>query len=225
LPGREGIAELAEDPEESKKESEMDMPERKRRPFYLYVDEAHNFVTDTLTQLLAEARKFGLSLTLASQNLMQLAAGGDQNTMLEAVLGNVGTLILFRMGPFDADRLVAHVRPHLDVSDLMYMPDYTAAAKLLSAGRPSLPFLLSTLPPMRAAALSAAQRRKRQRTLATLRQTYPNATGEVEASLRRRYVSTLDSDESDNRSRAKSATRSGGRRSGVPINPNATMSC
>ena len=71
------------------------VPENKRPPFHLYVDEFQNFVNDGVAFMLAEARKFGLYLTLANQNLSQLAASQGRQNLVDAVLGNVGSLIAF----------------------------------------------------------------------------------------------------------------------------------
>lgn len=77
------------------------LPAHRRTPFSVFVDETQNFLTPTLASMLAEARKFGLRLTLANQNLAQLAGQG-RNDLLQALLGNVGNLAAFRLGPVDA---------------------------------------------------------------------------------------------------------------------------
>ena len=118
----------------------------KRRTFHLYVDEAQNFVTPIIGSILAEARKFGLTMTLANQNLAQWS-GGPTQTLLDTILGNVGTLLLFRVGPQDAGRLSTFTAPEFDSRDLQYLPDRTVVAKLLSRGRPLPPFTFETLSP------------------------------------------------------------------------------
>jgi hypothetical protein len=118
-----------------------------RRTFHLYVDEAQNFITPILGSILAEARKFGLTMTLANQNLAQWS-GGSTQTLLDTILGNVGTLLLFRVGPQDAGRLSMFTYPEFDSRDLQYLPDRTVVAKLLSRGRPLPPFAFETLPPL-----------------------------------------------------------------------------
>ena len=118
-----------------------------RRTFHLYVDEAQNFVTPILGSILAEARKFGLTMTLANQNLAQWS-GGPTHTLLDAILGNVGTLLLFRVGPQDARPLSLFTAPEFNSRDLQYVPDRTVVAKLLARGRPLRPFSFETLPPL-----------------------------------------------------------------------------
>ena len=118
-----------------------------RRTFHLYVDEAQNFLTPIVGSILAESRKFGLSMTLANQNLAQWDGGSTQG-ILDAILGNVGTLALFRVGSEDAGRLAKFTSPEFDSRDLQYLPDRTVVAKLLARGRPLRPFTFETLPPL-----------------------------------------------------------------------------
>jgi Type IV secretion-system coupling protein DNA-binding domain len=77
----------------------------KRVPFHLYVDEFQNFTTDTAAALLSEARKFQLCLTLANQNLAQLNTNKGKQNLFDAILGNIGSFILFRLGAPDADKM------------------------------------------------------------------------------------------------------------------------
>jgi hypothetical protein len=122
------------------------MPPPDRRPFNIYVDEFQQFTTDTVAFMLSGARKFGLRLTLANQNLSQLLANIGKQNVLEAVLGNCGTLLCFRLGVADADRLDAYTRPELTSRDLQELPDFQAATRLLVRNAPTRPFVLSTLP-------------------------------------------------------------------------------
>ncbi len=120
----------------------------RRRSMFLYVDEFQTFTTDTVAHLLSEARKFGLYLTLANQNLAQLSINintGRQN-VLDAVLGNVGTMLLFRLGAVDAAKMEIYTRPELDAQDLQELPDFYAAGRLLVNNSPSKPFVFKTLP-------------------------------------------------------------------------------
>jgi len=119
----------------------VDVPLQARRPFHLYVDEAQNFVTDTVAELLSEARKFGLHLTLANQNLAQMAG---QTELVSSLLGNVGTLLLFRLGILDAERLASFMRPELGAHHLQDLPNYHVGARLLVDGRPSRAFVFRT---------------------------------------------------------------------------------
>jgi hypothetical protein len=114
----------------------QDMPAKDRRPFTLYLDEFHNFTTDSIQSMLSEARKYRLALVLAHQNLQQLPP-----ELLQAVLGNVGSTIFFRPGPSDVKMVAEYVRPHLSERDLLDLPNWTAAGRLLIDGMASKPFV------------------------------------------------------------------------------------
>lgn len=117
----------------------------KRPPFNLYIDEFQNFVTPSMARLFSEARKFGLCLTLANQNLAQLASSAGTG-LLETVLGNVGNLILFRLGVFDAQQLAPYAKPQLTAHDLQRLPNFTAFARILERDGPVEPLVFATLP-------------------------------------------------------------------------------
>ena len=122
------------------------VPESKRPPFHLYVDEFQNFVNDGVAFMLAEARKFGLYLTLANQNLSQLAASQGRQNLVDAVLGNVGSLIAFRTGPPDAEKLRIYTEPEFGPMDLQGLPNYHAVGRILTSNGPTRPFIFRTLP-------------------------------------------------------------------------------
>jgi hypothetical protein len=94
------------------------------RPFYLYADEFQTFADERFSELLAEARKFGLSLTLAHQYTSQLPI-----SVLQGVLGNVGTVVAFRGGPHDAETLAPLFQPHFTQRDLTSLPNFRAYAR------------------------------------------------------------------------------------------------
>jgi hypothetical protein len=121
--------------------------EHERPAFHLYVDEFQNFINDGVAFMLAEARKYGLFLTLANQTLSQLSenSSGKQN-VLDAVLGNVGSLITFRVGPRDAASLQLYTEPELNAVDLQSLPNYHAAARILTCHGVTRPFVFATLP-------------------------------------------------------------------------------
>ena len=96
--------------------SRADIPAAKRTPFYLYVDEFQNFATDSFAVILSEARKYGLSLTVANQYIAQMPL-----TVKDAVFGNVGTIVAFRMGADDARYMLKYVEPKFTEFDLMHM--------------------------------------------------------------------------------------------------------
>jgi len=118
-----------------------------RTPFHLYVDEFQNFTTDTAAALLSEARKFGLCLTLANQNLAQLNTNRGKENLFDAILGNVGSFVLFRLGAPDAEKMEVYTRPHFNYEDLQNLPNYHALARLQTSEGPSIPFVFKTDPP------------------------------------------------------------------------------
>ncbi len=122
--------------------SRTDLPEEKRRDFYLYIDEFHNVTTKTIAFALAEARKFRLNLILANQYIGQL----DEETR-KAIFGNVGTILAFRVGPEDAKYLISEFEPTFSEEDLVNFDNYHGALKLLINGQPSNPFSIVTFPP------------------------------------------------------------------------------
>lgn len=121
--------------------SRADVPEARRRDFFVYVDEFQNFATDSFAATLAEARKYRLGLTVANQYLAQL----DEAT-LHAVFGNVGTLVSFQVGAKDAELLAEQFGGDLTSADLLRLPRYHAHVRLLIDGSPSLPFTMRTMP-------------------------------------------------------------------------------
>jgi type IV secretory pathway TraG/TraD family ATPase VirD4 len=119
-----------------------DVPEEKRKSFYLYVDEVHNFFTLSFAGILSEARKYGLSLVLAHQYLDQL-----DEEMRAAILGNVGTLLAFRVGAEDGKYLAREFYPVFTEADLVNLPNHHIYLKLMIDGVTSRPFSAVTLPP------------------------------------------------------------------------------
>lgn len=122
--------------------SRADLPEEKRRDFYLYIDEFQNVTTATITQVLAEARKYRLSMIFAHQFIGQL----DENTQ-KAIFGNVGSILAFRVGPDDAKYLVTQFQPVFDEQDLVNLDNYNGALRLLIKGETAKPFNIVTFPP------------------------------------------------------------------------------
>src|SRR3990172_667689 len=123
------------------------IPENERKDFYLYVDEFQNFVTDAFAGILSEARKYRLNLTVAHQYTAQLVS--DKSTAVrDAVFGNVGTMIVFRVGADDAEFLEKEFDPEFTPQDLVNLPNYKAYLKLMIDGVTSRPFSAKTLPPM-----------------------------------------------------------------------------
>lgn len=115
--------------------------EANRRPFYLYVDEFHSFLTMSFADILSESRKYGLNLILAHQYLNQL-----HDKIRNAIFGNVGTIISFRVGTEDSILLAKEFKPTFDEFDFMNLPNYHIYLKLLVNGVTSLPFSATTVP-------------------------------------------------------------------------------
>jgi type IV secretory pathway TraG/TraD family ATPase VirD4 len=121
--------------------SRANVGEKERRPFYLYVDEVHTFLTQSFADILSEARKYGLNLVLAHQYVAQL-----KEELRNAVFGNVGTIISFRVGAEDANHLAREFAPSFDESDFVNLPNYHIYLKLMIDGITSEPFSATTLP-------------------------------------------------------------------------------
>jgi type IV secretory pathway TraG/TraD family ATPase VirD4 len=113
----------------------------KRIPFYCYVDECHSFLSLSFANILAEARKYGLSLILAHQYVEQL-----DERIRSAIFGNVGTLIAFRVGATDAECLAKEFYPIFNTQDLIILPQHHIYIKLLIGGATSQPFSAVTYP-------------------------------------------------------------------------------
>jgi len=120
--------------------SRGDVEERERRDFYLYVDEFQNFATDTFASILSEARKFRLNLNITNQYIAQIP-----ELIRDAIIGNVGTLIAFRIGVPDAEFMAKEFEPIFNQKDLNNIDAYNAYIKLLIENTPSTPFSLRTI--------------------------------------------------------------------------------
>ncbi|OGA05190.1 MAG: hypothetical protein A3I00_08760 [Betaproteobacteria bacterium RIFCSPLOWO2_02_FULL_64_12] len=119
-----------------------DTPESARRDFYLYLDEVHNFATVSLVEMLQETRKYRLALVMANQYLEQL-----DERLQQALLGNVGTLIVFRVGVRDAKVLTDEFFPEFSVEDLASLPRYHIYLRLMIDGVVSWGFSAVALAP------------------------------------------------------------------------------
>ncbi|MBI3798033.1 MAG: type IV secretion system DNA-binding domain-containing protein [Deltaproteobacteria bacterium] len=115
-------------------------PEEERRDFYLYLDEFQTFTTLSLANMLSELRKYHVGLVLAHQYLSQV-----EPEVRDAVLGNVGTTISFRLGSADAEILGKEFYPEITALDLVNLPNYQIYLKLMVNGVVSRPFSAETL--------------------------------------------------------------------------------
>ncbi len=123
------------------------IPEEVRKDFYLYVDEFQNFATDSFANILSEARKYRLCLTIAHQYTAQIDS--KEGNVKDAVFGNVGTMIIFRVGADDADFLEKEFEPEFTAQDLVSLPNFNIYLKLMIDGITSRPFSATTLPPLK----------------------------------------------------------------------------
>ncbi len=123
--------------------SRADIPESERKDFCLYVDEFQNFSTDSFATIMSEARKYHLNLVVANQFTTQLS-----DEIRDAVFGNMGTIISFRVGQNDVDTLARYFQPLFDTEDLLRVPNWNAIVRTLINGVPTQPFSLAALPPL-----------------------------------------------------------------------------
>ncbi len=122
--------------------------EEERVDFYLYVDEFQNFATDSFANILSEARKYRLDLIIANQYVGQLVT--DVSTKVrDAIFGNVGTAVVFRVGAADAEFLEPEFEPEFVIQDIVGLPNYHIYLKLMVEGVSSRPFSATTLPPFK----------------------------------------------------------------------------
>ncbi|MDP2594204.1 MAG: TraM recognition domain-containing protein [bacterium] len=126
--------------------SRADNPRAPYPPFYLYIDEFQNVTTDSIPGILSEARKYKLALALAHQFLKQIA-----DATRDAVFGNVGNTVVFRVGEEDAEFFAKQFAPVFSALDFVNIENRNAYVKILAGGVPQKPFDLHTpdLPPLR----------------------------------------------------------------------------
>ena len=127
--------------------SRTDMPNETRKDFYLYIDEFQNFTTNSICQILSEARKYALNLIIAHQYVGQLSKNNNHE-IKDAVFGNVGTMVSFKIGSEDAEFLVKEFSPVFNEYDLINIDKGTAYIKLLVDNSAARPFSLRTIWPI-----------------------------------------------------------------------------
>ncbi len=155
--------------------SRSDIPDiRDRRPFYLYVDEFQNFATDSFATILSEARKYALNLTVANQYISQMS-----ETVRDAVFGNVGTMISFRVSADDAPILSKQFEPQFESQDLLQMHNRHFIVNMVINGEkaPAFSATTLTLPPQQADNTS--------QIIENTRRYYSRPRAEVEADIDR----------------------------------------
>lgn len=123
--------------------SRSNIPESEREDFALYVDEFQNFSTDSFATIMSEARKYHLNLIVANQFTTQLT-----EEIRDAVFGNIGTIVSFRIGQNDVETLSRYFQPQFDGDDLLRVPNTNTIVRTLVNGVPTQPFSMATLPPL-----------------------------------------------------------------------------
>ena len=155
----------------------IDTPEGSRKDFYLYVDEFQNFVsTEIFSHILSEARKYRLCLTMAHQYISQL-----DDSVREAVFGNVGTMISFRIGASDAELLGEIFRPVFSRDDFINLDRYMIYLRMAIDGKSSQPFSAVTLPPFHGFQFQGS----REKIIRASRQRYAGRREDMERKIRR----------------------------------------
>ncbi|MFZ2154130.1 MAG: type IV secretion system DNA-binding domain-containing protein [Candidatus Moraniibacteriota bacterium] len=125
----------------------VDMPEEERKNFYLTVDEFQNFVTESFANILSEARKYRLNLLVAHQYINQLVTDSSA-VVKDAIFGNVGTIISFRVGAEDAEFLEKEFEPVFMMNDIVNLPKFSIYLKLMIDGIAGNAFSATALPPI-----------------------------------------------------------------------------
>lgn len=153
----------------------VDIEEAERADFYLYVDEFQNFATESFANILSEARKYRLCLILANQYITQI-----DEKVIDAVFGNAGTIITFRVGATDAEFLEKEFEPVFMMNDLVNLPKYHIYLKLMIDGIAGDAFSATTLPPI---TLGSAE--NKDKIIRISRERYASSKEEVEDKIRR----------------------------------------
>jgi hypothetical protein len=166
--------------------SRAGLPAKQRTPFHLYVDEFASLANDGTPRMFAEARKYGLALTVAMQGTAGLRHPGNRTPLADSVFANTGSKFIFRLGVEDAGVLAPYFMPAVGVADIVRLPDRHAVFSLAGGGRPLPPFVVRVASPERASAAAAASS-IRARSNARYATTLPNA----DAALAEAYDASL----------------------------------
>ena len=167
--------------------SRTDLPPDERKDFYLYIDEFQNFTTSSICQILSEARKYALDLIIAHQYIGQLSKNNNDE-IKDAVFGNVGTMVSFKVGSEDAEFLVKEFAPVFNQYDLINVGMGMAVTKLLIDNSASRPFSLSTIWPI----LGVKREGMAEKIRALSRLKYGQNVRLVEAEISRRAQMSLN---------------------------------
>ena len=153
--------------------SRVDIAEKDRRDFYLYVDEFQHFATESFANILSEARKFHLSLVVAHQYIKQM-----EEPVRDAVFGNVGTIISFRVGAEDGEFLEKWFQPDFMMNDIVNLGKFNIYLKLMIDGVSSRGFSAQTIPPF-----PKLEKSNRENVIEHSRKTYANPRDIVEKNI------------------------------------------
>ncbi len=153
----------------------VDIEEDERKDFYLYVDEFQNFSTESFANILSEARKYRLNLILANQYIAQL-----DEVVRDAIFGNVGTIVSFRVGAADAEYLEKEFEPVFTMNDIVNLPKYSIYLKLMIDGIAGDAFSATTLPPIQTQYADSAEK-----VIRVTRERYAQPREEVEERIAR----------------------------------------
>ncbi|MDO8592441.1 MAG: type IV secretion system DNA-binding domain-containing protein [bacterium] len=166
--------------------SRVDILEKERHDFYLYIDEFQNFTTDSFANILSEARKYRLNLIMAHQYIEQLG-----EIVKPAVFGNVGTIIVFRVGATDAEELVKEFTPVFTEEDLVNLPKYEFYIKLMIEGISSDPFSARGLPPL----TDEERTGNKEKVIKVSRERYAKQKAVVEDKISRWHTNNEETDQ------------------------------
>jgi len=166
--------------------SRVDILERDRKDFYLYIDEFQNFTTDSFANILSEARKYRLNLIMAHQYIEQLG-----EIVKPAVFGNVGTLVVFRVGATDAEELVKEFTPVFTEEDLVNLAKYEFYIKLMIDGVSSDPFSARGRPPL----TEEEKTGNKEKVIKVSRERYAKQRAVVEEKINRWHANNEDLEE------------------------------
>ncbi|MBI2450015.1 MAG: type IV secretion system DNA-binding domain-containing protein [Candidatus Nealsonbacteria bacterium] len=151
----------------------VDIPEEKRKDFFLYIDEFQNFATESFVSILSEARKYRLALILGHQYITQM-----EEEVRDAVFGNVGTIVSFRVGAEDAEWLEKEFTPEFLATDLVNLAKYNIYLKLMIDGVAGRPFSARTLAPF-----PGPEKSNREKIINVARERYGTPRQEVDEKI------------------------------------------
>lgn len=123
------------------------LPKEDRKDFFLYIDEFQNYVTDSIEVILSEARKYRLSLNMAHQYIAQLEGPDRKSKVKDAVFGNVGSMMAYKIGAQDAEYMAKEMAPVFSDQDLINLDKFKAVMKLSIDTQPSRPFSITPVNP------------------------------------------------------------------------------